>query len=356
MVEFLADVGENTLMITSFVVIIMLFIELLNVFTQGAWSHWLQHMKPLQVIIATLLGLIPGCFGGFAVVSLWSHGAISFGALVAAMIAGIGDEAFVMLVRMPEQTLWLMGILLLLAIGVGIITDRLGISIKLLQMHEHLIVHEHESINLIAALEAWKENFKPVTFTRVLLITGVAFMLLALALGYFEHDHQEAVPSAASVMPLEESWFNNLFIVLGICVLITFFIVDDHFLEEHLWKHVIRQHVPKIALWTFLALTLIHLTMNSVDLQEWVRDNTIWMLILAVLVGIIPESGPHLIFVTLFLSGNVPFSILLANSIIQDGHASLPLLAESKRGFLTVKLINALVALIVGGAGLLAGI
>lgn len=355
MLEFLTDVGKNTLMITGFVVIIMLFIELLHVFTRGAWSHWLQHMKPLQVLIATLLGLIPGCFGGFAVVSLWTHGAISFGALVAALIAGIGDEAFVMLVRMPGKTIWLMGILLVIAIGVGFLVDKLKLSVKLPHMEGHLVVHDHESIHLKTNVQAWKENFKPVTFTRVLLITGVSFMLLALALGYFEHEHHEAAVTAANVMPIEESWFNNLFIILGIIVLATFFIVDDHFLEEHLWKHVIRQHVPKIAIWTFLALTLIHLFMDSVNLQEWIRDNTFWMLLLAVLIGVIPESGPHLIFVTLFLSGTIPFSILLANSIIQDGHASLPLLAESKRGFLTVKLINALVALIVGGVGLLAG-
>lgn len=350
MLEFLTDVGKNTLMITSFVVIIMLFIELLHVFTQGAWSHWLQHMKPLQVIIATLLGLIPGCFGGFAVVSLWTHGTISFGALVAALIAGVGDEAFVMLVRMPEQTLWLMGILLVVAIGVGITVDKVKIAIKLPHMEDHLVVHEHESIPLKASLKAWRANFQPVSFTRVLLITGVSFILLSLALGYFEHDHHET-----AVMPMDESWFNSIFLVLGAIVLLTFLFVNDHFLEEHLWKHVIRQHVPKIALWTFAALSLIHFTMDSVNLQEWVRDNTFWMLLLAVLVGIIPESGPHLVFVTLFLSGSIPFSILLANSITQDGHASLPLLAESKRGFLTVKLINALVGLLVGGVGLLAG-
>lgn len=354
MLEILVDVSKNTLMITSFVVIIMLFIELLNVFTKGAWSHWLQHMKPLQVIIATLLGMIPGCFGGFAVVSLWTHGAISLGALVAALIAGIGDEAFVMLVRMPEQTLWLMGILLLIAVCVGVLVDRLKLSVKLPQMNGHLVIHEHEAMNLKASLRTWKDYFRPVTFTRVLLITGVSSILLALAFGYFEHDHQEAT-STAAVMPIDEAWFNSLFIVLGLFVLVTFFIVDDHFLEEHLWKHVIRQHVPRIAIWTFAALTLIHLFMHSVNLQGWVQDNAFWMLLLAVLVGLIPESGPHLIFVTLFLGGSIPFSILLANAITQDGHASLPLLAESKRGFFTVKLINALVGLLVGGLGLLAG-
>jgi hypothetical protein len=73
------------------------------------------------------------------------------------------------------------------------------------------------------------------------------------------------------------------------------------------------------------------------------------------LVGIIPESGPHLIFVILFASGSIPISILLASSIVQDGHGSLPLLAESPKGFLKVKLINILVGLIAGFSGLMLG-
>ena len=72
------------------------------------------------------------------------------------------------------------------------------------------------------------------------------------------------------------------------------------------------------------------------------------MILLAVLVGIIPESGPHMLFVTLFASGVVPFSVLLASSISQDGHASLPLLAESKKSFFIAKVINALVAALCG--------
>jgi hypothetical protein len=74
----------------------------------------------------------------------------------------------------------------------------------------------------------------------------------------------------------------------------------------------------------------------------------IWVLVVAVLVGIIPESGPHLIFVTLFFEGSIPFSILFASSISQDGHGMLPMLAESKRGFIVVKLINMTVAMGVG--------
>ena len=78
----------------------------------------------------------------------------------------------------------------------------------------------------------------------------------------------------------------------------------------------------------------------------------ILVLVIAILVGIIPESGPHLIFVTLFAQGSLPFAILLANSIVQDGHGTLPLLAVSRRAFLWLKLVNIAFGFLAGSIGL----
>jgi len=73
------------------------------------------------------------------------------------------------------------------------------------------------------------------------------------------------------------------------------------------------------------------------------------------LVGIIPESGPHLIFLTLFATGSIPLSIFLANSIVQDGHGALPLLAESGKGFIKMKVVNLIIGALVGCLGLIFG-
>ena len=81
----------------------------------------------------------------------------------------------------------------------------------------------------------------------------------------------------------------------------------------------------------------------------------VWVLLISVVIGVIPESGPHFIFITLFAQGAIPFSILLASSIAQDGHGMIPLLAESKRSFLAIKAVNVSVALVVGGLALLLG-
>ena len=79
------------------------------------------------------------------------------------------------------------------------------------------------------------------------------------------------------------------------------------------------------------------------------------LLVFAVLVGLIPQSGPHLVFLFLFSDGIIPFSILLANSIVQEGHAGIPLIAESPSAFFRIKIIKLLLALLIGIAGIQIG-
>ena len=58
-----------------------------------------------------------------------------------------------------------------------------------------------------------------------------------------------------------------------------------------------------------------------------------------------------MIFIFLFLNGMIPFSILLANSIVQEGHGGLPLLAESPSYFIKIKIIKILIAILIGLLG-----
>ena len=144
-----------------------------------------------------------------------------------------------------------------------------------------------------------------------------------------------------------------MFAALSLIVLAVLVVAKDHFVEEHLWHHVICRHLPSIFAWTFGTLVVIGLGLHYFDIATWISDNTALMILLAAAVGIIPESGPHLIFVTLFASGVVPLPVLLASCISQDGHAALPLLAETKSGFIKAKAVNFLLALAVGYGAML---
>lgn len=128
-----------------------------------------------------------------------------------------------------------------------------------------------------------------------------------------------------------------------------------HFSKKHVWEHIIKKHLIKLWLWLLLALVLIQSTESfwaslvNIDGSSW------GLLIIAVIIWILPLSGPNILFMTLFLENKIPFSILLANSIVQDGHGLLPLLSYSLQDSVKAKLFNVLFGLLVGGLVLLLG-
>lgn len=127
------------------------------------------------------------------------------------------------------------------------------------------------------------------------------------------------------------------------------------FLKENILHHIILHHAPKIFAWTFGVLVLVGFARSFMDIESWVGENTALMVLVAALVGLIPQSGPHMIFVTLFASGVIPLPVLLSSCISQDGHAALPLLAENKKAFIKAKTIKLALALVVGYIALLIG-
>jgi hypothetical protein len=122
--HLLIDILRNSVLITGLVVIMMMMIESLNIESKGLVFKGLRRTKFGQVIVAALLGSVPGCMGGFAAVSLYTHRMFSFGALVAMMIASSGDEAFVMLAMIPEKALVIFAVLFVIAVATGVIVDK----------------------------------------------------------------------------------------------------------------------------------------------------------------------------------------------------------------------------------------
>jgi len=329
------DVLKHALMITGFVFVMMLVIEYVNVLTSGVWEEGLARHAWGQYILAAALGATPGCLGAFAVVGMYSHGVLTFGAVVAAMIATSGDESFVMLAMIPKQALLLTGILFVIAVLAGALTDfiaRRWITREALYC-DGLQVHAQEHCQCFARgrlLRQWKECSAP----RGILCAVLAVLLVAVAGGHLG--------------PPTWNWVRVTLLVASAAALFIVSTVPDHFLQEHLWQHVVMKHVPRVFLWTLGALVVMTILTEHLHLESAIHQGKWLILAVACLVGLIPESGPHLIFVTLYAKGAIPLSILLASSIVQDGHGMLPMLAHSRRGFLQIKGINLLVGLLIG--------
>ena len=121
-----------------------------------------------------------------------------------------------------------------------------------------------------------------------------------------------------------------------------------HYLKEHLWGHILKKHIWRIFLWTFLAMWFVHLGEHYLDLRSFVNNYPQLVLLLAVLIGLIPDVAPQFIFIFMFNDGLIPFSVLLTSSMIQNGHGLIPLLSYSVKNTLVIKGFNVLFGVIVG--------
>ncbi|MCA9735703.1 MAG: arsenic efflux protein [Deferribacteres bacterium] len=270
---FVLSILLHAIKITLLVFFMMLLIDYLDVKTKGSLRQFIKGGQWRQYMAASFLGATPGCLGSFMNVTLYIHGFLSFGAIVAGMIATSGDEAFVMLAEFPQQALFLFVVLFVLAIPLGKISDMIAQKLHIepcrdCDMHK---IHKDE-----------KER--------------------------------------------------------------------GHYLKQHVWNHILKKHIWRVFLWTFFALLLVHVALEYWQLETFVKEHMGLVLILSVLMGILPESGPHLVVVMMFAYGVIPFSVLLASSISQDGHGMLPLLSYTIRDSLLIKLFNVVAALMVGGA------
>jgi hypothetical protein len=121
-----------------------------------------------------------------------------------------------------------------------------------------------------------------------------------------------------------------------------------HYFTVHIWRHIFKKHVVKIIFWTFASLLAINLLLYYWPVENIVKDHIPFVIIIAALIGLIPESGPHLIFVSLYASGLIPFSVLLASSVSQDGHGVLPMLSFSIRDIVIIKIYKLFLAVVIG--------
>ena len=402
---------QQTLIITTLVIGMMMVIEFINVRTGGIWSKKLQKSPWIQILFAIVMGVIPGCLGTYTVVSLYVHRVVNFPALMAALISTTGDESFFMFSLFPEKALYInliiIGISIAVAVALQLTMKNKFIGLKNKEMsfpihenescsHDHHHHHKHHSV---------KSNIKNISFVRALLITlslGVLILVLSgvidgshhlnLLMGgqteesvvhslesqqdhkttrlqdceeehhHCNHDHDFHTHSSElnSQCPTadahhhhhdhggEADWIRIILIVLFVAILIINIIAEEHFLEEHMWQHVIKVHLPKIFLWTFGVILCLTILNNFVNIQNIIDSKPFIVLLIAILIGLIPQSGPHLIFLILFANGDLPLGIFLANCIVQDGHGALPLLAESRKAFLVSKAIKVGLAIVVG--------
>ncbi len=274
---------RESLTLTLIIFILMIAVELLVL----KYKERLVALAKgkLQYALSALFGIIPGCIGTFAMDSLYMAGLLTFGGVIAVMVATSGDEAFLMLsLALQGKLSWLL---------LGLLTALLF---------------------LIGIVSGWLSD-------RIVRRTKMRFCEKC-AITYHKEEFQLR-----------------------------------HFLKEHILNHILAKHLWKIFLWVFAALFTISLVAPLLNHQALTSIINPWLLlVIASLLGILPISGQNAFLVVLFSQGALPFSILLANSIIQDGHGLLPIMGFSMDDAVKIKAFNLVIGLAVGALLLALGL
>lgn len=334
--------ARQALTITLFVFVMMLVLEYVNVLSKGRIKSIIKGGQWRQYFVSTFLGSTPGCLGAFLNVSFYVHGLIGFGALVGGMIATSGDEAFVMLALFPKQALLLFALLFVFGTLAGWLSDRIASALRIKTCKECILQTVHESEDCIYFdARATIRSYRKPSALRISFLIGAAGVITAAILGLLG--------------PSSWDWKRITLLALSGITLFIIGTVPEHFLREHIRKHIVQKHMAGVFLWSFSAIVIVELGFRYWNLENFVHQHMEWVGLLAVTLAIIPESGPHMIFVMLYARGLIPFSILLASSIVQDGHGMLPLLSYSVKDSIFVKAFNLIFGMAIGLAFYMAG-
>lgn len=396
----ISSAEDAFIQVTVFVGAVLLIFGYVNYKKSGRLVKKIEESKKTQLIIGSLLGLTPGCGGAIFVMPLFPKGTVSFGTIVATLIATMGDSAFVIMSVMPLQYIFVSILSLIVAIITGYIVDYFNFG-------DYLLEKMNEKKRTKAAVEL---IHKDVDHTLQTLETGKSKEELK-HIGHKEGDeidlilhhkikgHQDhntlgykfthsaygvywiviAIGLILGILELFQVDLNNLVIpnlgtILGVTgtilsllmmVMSKKFIQDDTHEESELKALYLKetiihnaQETAFVGTWVFLAYLAYEFFILALGSGNYIAGEALVTsfltqtglsaVIIGALVGIIPGCGPQIIFVTLYTKGLVPFSALLANAISQDGDALFPLIAIDKRSAFWATVFNTIPALLVG--------
>ncbi|WP_024607763.1 putative manganese transporter [Pseudoalteromonas sp. TAB23] len=296
----------------------------------------------LEISFAALLGALPGCGGAIIVVTQFTKGQASFGAIVAVLTATMGDAAFLLLATRPTEGLLIMGIGLVVGTFSGLLVNKIHKKDFLRptaqeQKHQIKIL----STNII-------KISKPVWMVAIIPSLIIAFFIA------FNVDFSQFGSSTSTVITLFGA-------------LMALFIVSIWALSSRgeSYQEVtseddacnppskiikVLQDTHFVTAWVVASFMLFEILVNitGLDLKTWFVHYAYLAPLIAVLIGFSPGCGPQIIVTTLYIQGIIPFSALAGNAISNDGDALFPAIAMAPKAAVIATLYTSIPALIVG--------
>jgi hypothetical protein len=378
----LGPAADAFLEVGTFVAVMLAVFGLLQWRTGGAATRWLERHRRLGPLAGAILGAVPGCGGAIVVMPLYLRGTVSFGTVVATLVATMGDSSFVLIAAAPRTALALHGGLLLAGLLTGAVVDRLGIDPRpggssavddapprvdasraprdgATRVPDGSFAGSFAGASTVGAAAApLGLTGRPVL--RVVPPSLLAFWALVLV------AFAVAVPTVFQVV--DDAAFDlgrlptrdvlgvaGAAVCLGVAALRWARLRDSHrscAVAERPREVLFDagRETAVVTTWVVVAFVGYELLVATTGLDVG-RMPTLGLVgvLAGALLGLLPGCGPQLVLTGLYAQGAVPLSVLVANALSQDGDALFPLLAGDRRSAIVGTVLSTIPGLVVGG-------
>ncbi len=307
----------------------------LDALTKFNIAYILEKTKKIHVVMASLLGAIPGCGGAIVVVTQYIQGRISFGSFVAVLTATMGDAAFLLLAAEPKTGLFIFS----LAVLIGILT---GYVVDFFHGQSYLQGDSKIKIEFQKLKKTFVSRFN--VFWSLIFLPG--FLIGLLVASQVDVDKFFNIPQDYSLVS---------FLGLSGAILSIFMWSLNPLSDFQCSTDRTRNLLPRVidttnfvTTWVICGFLVFELFMyfTSFDLKIFFDVWLPLVPLIAIFFGLLPGCGPQIIVTTFYLNGYIPLSAEIGNAISNDGDALFPAIALAPKAAIIATLYSAIPAII----------
>ena len=298
-------------------------------------SYVLDKTKKFHVIMASLLGALPGCGGAIVVVTQYIQGRISFGSLVAVLTATMGDAAFLLLAAEPFTGLFIFALSASVGALTGYIVDK---------------IHGESYLQGNSKLKVEFEKLKK-TFVSKFNIFWTLIFLPGFVIGIFVAFQQDL----DQILKIPDGF--SLVASLGLAgATLSIFMwslnpLSDFQCSTDRTRNLLSRVVDTtnfVTTWVICGFLVFEIFMyiTSYDLKTFFEIWLPFLPMMAIFFGFLPGCGPQIVVTTFYLNGFIPLSAEIGNAISNDGDALFPAIALAPKAAVIATLYSAIPAFI----------
>ena len=291
-----------------------------------------------QVPVAAGLGALPGCGGAIIVVTQYVTGRLSFGGVVAALTATMGDAAFLLIAQEPLTGL----AMVILGFVVGTLS---GWIINFIHGGDFLRSSE---IRTDAEVDVEHDDASTPFLDRLWLLILAPGIVLA-GLVAFQVDVDAMFATDMLDRPATLLGVVGGVLALSMRLAPSFGIKGDAAFSAG--SGLIRRTISDtnfVTVWVIFAYLVFELSVYflGIDLKTVFDGWALFAPMIAILLGFLPGCGPQVLVTTMYLSGIIPLSAQIGNALSNDGDALFPAIAIAPKVAVVATLYSAVPAVI----------